>query len=182
MTTQNHAAINEQISVAIRNYVSKTRSADNARTTVLDTLVSFGWKSTDLISPKSADSTATVDGFKWIKEQIVLGFTADVQALLARETTKGLTQSTKDKRKYWQQQIGARLNDLKSGLKKREQAADDGAGGKARSFFVIVDDKMAEWEKRVTSEVSDADLQKDLIKAMRQVQTLIRKANLASKK
>lgn len=176
MTTHNHPALNDQIAVAIKSYVGKARGLDTARTTVLDLLVSFGWKSTDLLSPKSADSTATVDGYKWIKEQIVAGFTADVQTLLARETTKGLNQASKDKRKYWQQQIGARLNDLKSGLKKREQAASEGAGGKARSFYMIVDDQLATWEKRVKSEVSDADMQGQLIKAMRQVQALVRKA------
>lgn len=173
----NMPSIKPELGTAIKAYVAKARGLDAARSTALDLMTALGWKASDLLSPKSADSTATAEGYAWIKSQIVAGFTADVQKLLARETTKGMTDLQKVNRKYWQQQIGAKLNDLRSGLTKREQVkASGGASSRTRTFFEVADDQLAKWEKRLADEIADAKMQGEVMKAMRGLQALIRKA------
>ena len=51
------------------------------------------------------------------------GFTAAVQKLMAAPT-KSLQDVDKAEKRYWQQQIGARRNDFKRALEKREGRAD----------------------------------------------------------
>jgi len=170
-----------ELGKAIENFVGKARQTDTARVTVLDLMVAFGWKSTDLISPKSADSTATVETFEWLNHHIVLGFTVAAQKLLGAETTKGMSDEKKANRRYYQQQIGAKRNDLKTSLAKRESAKASGAASGKRGFYQIVDDQLATWIKRADRE---ADTLKGLDvvafkKEVAKLQAMVRKANKA---
>jgi hypothetical protein len=100
----------------------------------IDALVAAGMRSTDFISPKSKDglSTASPEKFEGINTAIVAGFTARGQKLLAAPT-KALSDADKAEKRYLQQQIGARRNDFKRGLEKREGAADNRAAQQPKS-------------------------------------------------
>ena len=116
--------INAKLASAIANAVSITNKSLRATQTAIDLFVAEGWKSTDLISPKgeASKSTATPEQFDELTKAIVAGFTPATQKLLDTPT-KALTESGKHNKRYAQQQIGARRNDFKRALEKREAIA-----------------------------------------------------------
>jgi hypothetical protein len=122
--------LSENAIARISQAVGATVKADKAMTSALDTLAADGIQSTDFISPKKTDSgsTASPELFNSINSAIVLGFAANVQTLLEKNT-KSLTDPQKTTKRYWQQQIGARRNDFKRAMEKRENvgATDSGA-------------------------------------------------------
>ena len=108
--------------------VAAVASAIRKIASSIDALHAGGMRSTDFISPKSKDgaSTSSPEQFEAINAAIVAGFTVRGQKLLAAPT-KALPEADKAEKRYLQQQIGARRNDFKRGLEKREGAADDRA-------------------------------------------------------
>lgn len=123
--------LSENAVARISQAVGATVKADKAMASALDTLASDGIQSTDFISPKKADSgsTASPELFDSINSAIVLGFTANARQLLEKNT-KSLTDPQKTTKRYWQQQIGARRNDFKRAMERRETAfgaTDSGA-------------------------------------------------------
>ena len=115
--------VNAKLASAIANAVSAATKSLRATQTAIDLFVADGWKSTDLISPKGKDSksTSTEERFAELTKAIVAGFTPATQKLL-ETNTKTLTDAGKANKRYWQQQIGARRNDFKTALAKREDA------------------------------------------------------------
>jgi hypothetical protein len=114
------------VAAAITSAVAATESAARKMASSIDALAAAGMRSTDFVSPKSKDggSTASPEQFEAINGAIVAGFTARVQKLMAAPT-KGLSDTDKSDKRYWQQQIGARRNDFKRGLEKREGKGGD---------------------------------------------------------
>lgn len=150
MTTKHNAPqLKEAVSKAISDYTSLARRTDKARTGVVDLAIANGFIATDFISPGKADSTATKETWDFLKSAVVAGFTQDVRDLLAKPTTAGLSDKAKSDRRYWQQQIGARMSDLKAAMKRREEAGQPGAGGSHRSPFQVIDEQVGKWEKRL---------------------------------
>jgi hypothetical protein len=125
MATTNKFAVTAAVITAA---VSAVEGAARKMQGAADTLHAEGIKSTDFISPKSkgGESTATEALFEQINAAIVAGFTARVQKLLAAPT-KALSDADKSDKRYWQQQIGARRNDFKRALEKREGVNDNRA-------------------------------------------------------
>jgi hypothetical protein len=123
------ANANEKQAVAafkvITTAVAAVEGAARKMASAADELHAADFKSTDFISPKSkgGESTATEEIFEKINAAIVAGFTARVQKLLAAPA-KSLGDADKADRRYWQQQIGARRNDFKRALEKREGVDD----------------------------------------------------------
>ena len=109
--------------------VQKASGAERAVTAAVDEFIASGFTSTDLISPKSKGSTVSQDEFNMINETIVAGFSATVRKLMS-VPVKSLSDNEKAERRYWQQQVGARRNDFKRQLEKRENA-DSGKAPKA---------------------------------------------------
>ena len=117
--------------------------ADKAGIAALDLLIADGFdKVTDYISPKSDGSTIHADEWTALKAAVVLGFTKTNQALLAKPT-KSLTETQKSDKRYWQQQIGARIGDFKTQISKRLNAdKSDGAGSRNRPLDQRVRDNL----------------------------------------
>ena len=111
----------------IASAVSATGKAERAMATAIDAMVSEGLTFTDFISPKTAGggSTASPEKFEEINRAIVLGFSQTAQKLLDTPT-KGLSETQKANKRYWQQQIGARRNDFKRALEKRVRIVEEG--------------------------------------------------------
>jgi hypothetical protein len=118
----------------ISQAVGATVKADKAMTSALDTLAADGIQSTDFISPKKAESgsTASPELFNSINSAIVLGFAAPIRTLLEKNT-KSLTDPQKTTKRYWQQQIGARRNDFKRAMEKREVGTTDSGAQRTRT-------------------------------------------------
>jgi len=113
---------------AITAAVVARRTADSKLESCIDALAANGALSTDFISPDSKKarkdgkvSTATKDDYAKARGAVVAGFTKAVQQLLDKPT-KSLEDIDKANKRYWQQQIGARLGDFHDGLAKREAA------------------------------------------------------------
>jgi hypothetical protein len=119
----------------IANAVAKGNTADRAKTTAVDAMVAAGFVSTDFISPKGKDSksTATDDLFGQINDAIVAGFAVRTQELVKAPSAKGMTDAQKLARRTGQQQIGAKRNDFKTALAKREDASASGNTSRTRS-------------------------------------------------
>ena len=117
----------------ITSTVKSAQAGVNAINSLIPVLIKHGFLSTTFLSPhtKNTKSTATVEQFDKINSCIVAGFSVPVQKLL-ETPTKGLTVAKKISKRYWQQQIGARRNDLSKALAKRESGGN-GAGGKPRT-------------------------------------------------
>jgi len=113
----------KETAAVITSAVKAQEGAARKLASAIDALVAAGMRSTDFISPKSksGDSTSTEEQFEAINTAIVAGFTVAVQKLLA-SPTKALGDVEKADKRYWQQQIGARRNDFKRALEKREGA------------------------------------------------------------
>jgi outer membrane PBP1 activator LpoA protein len=126
--------LNKAAASAITAAVAAVEGASRKMASSIDALVSAGMRSTDFISPKSKDglSTASPEQFDAINAAIVAGFTARSQKLLAAPT-KALPEADKAEKRYLQQQIGARRNDFKRGLEKREGVADNRAPQQPKS-------------------------------------------------
>ncbi len=105
--------------------VQKASGAERAVTAAVDEFIASGFTSTDLISPKSKGSTVSPDEYNMINETIVAGFSAPVRKLMS-VPVKSLSDDEKPERRYWQQQVGARRNDFKRQLEKRESAGESG--------------------------------------------------------
>ena len=109
--------------------------AEKQGAAAVDVLIAAGFdKPSDMVSPKTEGSTINVEEFNHINETIVMGFSADIQRLLAKPV-KSLTDAQKTTRRYWQQQIGAKRNDFKRALQRRIDAASpDGGASRTRTI------------------------------------------------
>jgi len=108
---------------AIGAWSGKSVQVDNAKVKAVDALHADGVTADMLIAPKGEVSPL----FDSVKVSIVSGFTATVQTLLKKDT-KGLNEAQKESKRYWQQQIGSKLKDLRNALARRE-AEDSGSDG-----------------------------------------------------
>lgn len=117
---------------AIGAWSGKTIAADKAKTKAVDSLHADGVTADMLEAPAKGESTVLFDS---VKVGIVLGFTAANQALLKKDT-KTLSEQQKSDKRYWQQQIGSKLKDLRKALRIREAQGQesDGAGSDKSSW------------------------------------------------
>lgn len=126
---------------AVTTYTSNRVGTDKKKVSMVDVLSADGVTAAMCKAPAKGEDTAFFDS---LKVAVVAGFTAQVQALLAKPA-KGLNDKQKKDRLYWQQQIGSVCKDVRRALEKREAAAaaaEAQANGEAE----------AEGEKKATQE------------------------------
>ena len=137
--------VTDLIGKSITNAVKKVNSSVKAMVSAIDLLRAEGFKSTNFISPqgKKSKSTSSQEMFDQLKSFVILGFDLRIQKLLDLPT-KSLTDKQKTDKRYWQQQIGARMADFRTALEKREK----GSGGNSS--------KPRTAEQRVRDNLNDA--------------------------
>lgn len=145
------------IASAITEAVALTGKAERKLGSTIDLLFAEGFKASDFISPKSDGSTASPEQFDGINTAIVAGFTKAAQALLAKPT-KSLEDADKAEKRYWQQQIGARRNDFKRGLEKREGMDDTRAARQPKAAIDKLTDALVNVEKIVQANEWEFDV------------------------
>ena len=106
-----------------------------------------------------------------VKTAIIAGFNTTVQKLLDTPTaTLGDVQKA-DKR-YWQQQVGSKMKDLRNALKKR--LASDEAGPVSSTMESRLDSVLSDWIKRLEkAEAAGFDLP-EMIKRLKYAKSLIK--------
>ena len=116
---------------AIGAWSGQSVKTDKIKVKVVDSLHADGVTPAMLLSPKDGADPAF---FGSVKAAVVAGFTSNVQTLLDKDT-KTLSDSQKTDKRYWQQQIGSKIKDLRNALVKREAQGEDGeARGNVASF------------------------------------------------
>ena len=157
---------------AIGTWSGKSREADNAKTKAVDALFADGVTAAMLVAPAKGESTVLFDS---VKVSIVLGFTATVQALLKKDT-KGLSEAQKGDKRYWQQQIGSKMKDLRNALTRRETqgAESDGAGSDKSTWEAtkrkVLSEMIAQAQKKESTTIKDISaFVKDLQSALARI-------------
>jgi len=142
---------------AIGAWSGKSREADNAKVKAVDGLYADGVTADMLKAPEKGESTVL---FESVKTSIVLGFTAQVQALLKKDT-KGLNEAQKENKRYWQQQIGSKMKDLRNALTRREaQGSESNGAGSDKSTWeatkrAVLADIIKQAQKKESSTIKD---------------------------
>lgn len=111
----------EKATQAVTSFVTKSVAADKSKVSAVDILRAEGVTSDMLDAPGKGEDRSFYDG--WLKPAIVAAFTDKVRALLDADT-KSLRENEKADKRYWQQQIGSKIKDLRAAIVKRERAED----------------------------------------------------------
>jgi hypothetical protein len=160
--------------VTVKTLENTTKWARNEGTArkdkqlVIDGLIADGVKPDDLLAPAKGGENLT---FVQMKDAVKAGMPAEARALMNAEV-KALTDASKAKRKYYQQQIGSLMKDLRkalnSRLAKKEKGARSGATVEARAL-----EALAAWKKKFQAqEAPSVDVTK-LIKALDSAMALL---------
>ena len=112
---------------AISAWSNKTLTTDKAKVKAIDALHADGVTADMLKAPGKDEPRALYDS---VQVSIVMGFTTAIQALLKKDT-KTLSEQQKADKRYWQQQIGSKLKDLRNALARREAQAEGSDGAEA---------------------------------------------------
>lgn len=159
---------------AIGAWAGQSVKVDNAKVKAVDSLYADGVTADMLKAPAKGESTVLFDS---VKVSIVLGFTATVQALLKKDT-KGLSEAQKESKRYWQQQIGSKLKDLRNALSRREAQGQesDGAGADKSTWEStkrkVLSEMIAQAQKKEASSIKDIGaFIKDLQSALARIPT-----------
>lgn len=113
----------------IADGVSKSILGQRAMSKAADALQAQEVTSDMLVAPKKDEDRSFYDS---VCGAVVLGFTQTVQDLL-RKDTKSLNETQKADKRYWQQQIGSKVKDLRNMLARRESASEGGDGANEKS-------------------------------------------------
>jgi len=156
-TKMSESILSTASSRALSQWSGKKVAATKGLSAVADALKADGIVSDDLVAVKGAKEPSPI--ITAVKVAIVAGFTVAVQELLKKET-KSLTESKKIEKRYWQQQIGSCLKDVRNALKTREGS---GAGGQ-RSLKELIH---AEVSKRMEQVQKDEQPNYDAVELLK---------------
>ena len=170
--TTNTAKLSTATVNAIGAWSGQSVKTANSMTKAIDSLHADGVTADMLKAPTKGEPTILFDS---VKLSIVMGFTTAVQALLKKDT-KGLKEADKENKRYWQQQIGSKLKDLRNALTRREAqgAESDGAGADKSSWEAtkrkVLADMISQAQKKEASSIKDmASFIKDLQSALARI-------------
>jgi hypothetical protein len=157
---------------AIGAWSGQSIKTANSMIKAVDSLHADGVTAAMLKAPDKGESSVL---FKSVKVSIVLGFTAAVQTLLVKDT-KTLTDAKKEDKRYWQQQIGSKMKDLRAALARREKQNEtsDGAGAAKSSWEsvkrTVLADMIKQAQGKEASKINDmAKFIKDLQSALARI-------------
>lgn len=161
---------------AIGAWSSKSVAVDNAKVKAVDGLFADGVTAAMLVAPEKGESTVLFDS---VKVSVVLGFTATVQALLKKDA-KGLSDEQKQAKRYWIQQIGSKMKDLRNALTRREEQAkaemegSEGAKARTASFDARLKKDLAAWIAKVEKVEGSSFSVIDMLKHLKSAVALIK--------
>ena len=155
---------------AIGSFVNTSVKTDKVKVKTLDILQSEGLVSADFVSPEKGQDRALYDG---LKAAVIFGFEVKVQNLLVKET-KTLDDDTKALKKYWQQQIGSKMKDLKNGLAKREKIEDGEEGEGVASFEARLKRDLTKYIAQIEKGEAFQFTVVDMLKYLRSASVLIK--------
>lgn len=133
-TKQATNAIGTQLSLstakAITVWSSQSVKEGRTKTVMIDGLHADAVTAEMLVAPKKDEPRALYDA---VQKLIVAGFAVSVQSLLAKDV-KTLNETQKTDRRYWQQQIGSKMKDIRNALTRRAQSGESDGASNAASW------------------------------------------------
>ena len=158
---------------AIGAWSGSTLKADKSKVKAVDALHADG-VTADMLKAPGKDEPRTL--YESVCIGIVTGFAANVQALLKKDT-KSLSEAQKKDKRYWQQQIGSKLKDLRNALARRERDASgesDGAEADKSTWEAtkrkVIAEIITQAQKKEASTIKDmAAFIKDLQSALARI-------------
>ena len=136
----------------IKGYVSKSLETDRARKKVIDSLIADGVTPFHLIAPKKGQDRQFFDGV--LKPAVVMGFSTTVQTLLATDTSS-LNETQKGEKRYWIQQIGSKIKDIRRAMLKRQEKGANERKTFAERIEAQIDKMIEDVQKKEDSGISD---------------------------
>jgi len=157
---------------AVRIWSGNSVTVDNSKVKAVDLLHADGVTAAMLEAPKKGESSVLFDS---VKLSIVLGFSSAVQLLLKKDT-KTLKESEKENKRYWQQQIGSKMKDLRAALARREKQGEesDGAGSKPASFDARLKKDLTAWIAKIEKLEGSSFPVVDMLKHLKSASSLIK--------
>jgi len=155
MSKSNVAVLSSAATRAVTQWSGKAVAADKGKSTMVEALRADGVVSDDLVYVKGKEDTVLV---KALKSAIVAGWTTTVQELLKKDV-KTLSEKQKAERRYWMQQIGSKIKDVRNALKTKENGA-----GKQRTLKQLIN---AEATKRMTQVQADEKPNYDAVELLK---------------
>ena len=166
----------ETVGKSVEDFSRAKTAADTKTGKALDEMHAGGLKSTDTLSPntkKDNGSTASPELYEGLRVCVVAGFSAYAQKLL-KAPTKSLSDVDKSAKKYWQEQIGARLNDIRKGLERREGKAAERAPQTPKSAVDKLRIALETAEKIVQGEAEWSFDAADFLKHLRDLNRMVK--------
>ena len=126
-----NVVLSEKVGKEITSFSNKSEKARRSAGSVANSMYKIGMRVSDCYAPTKgnlADGTSTTNPEQWalLKSYVVLGFDKKWQAALAPATTAGMTEMQKFQRSKAKSEIGAKINDLKAALERRDAIATGG--------------------------------------------------------
>jgi hypothetical protein len=167
---------------AIGDYTSKKIGAGKGLTKAVDGLYADGVRPEMMFAPKKDESRVF---YQSLEIAVKAGFSASAQAMMTTDV-KTLPEvgdskakanrdlKCKENRKYWQQQIGSGIKDLRNSLAKRFSAGSDGAEEDKSTWEStkrkVIAEIIAQAQKKESSKIADiAAFIKDLQSALARI-------------
>ena len=136
----------------IKGYVSKSLETDRAKKKVIDSLIADGVTPDHLVAPKKGQDRQFFDGV--LKPAVVMGFSTTVQTLLATDTSS-LNETQKSDKRYWMQQIGSKIKDIRRAMLKRQEKGANERRTFAERIEAQIEKLIEDVQKKEDSGISD---------------------------
>ena len=133
-----NVVLSEKVGKEITSFSNKSEKARRSAGSVANSMYKIGMRVPDCYAPTKknlADGISTTNPEQWalLKHYIVLGFDKSWRDALAPATTAGMTEMQKFRRGKAKTEIGAKINDLKGALERRDAEANDGKSGNTKT-------------------------------------------------
>ena len=175
VTMHNTPNLNDEVATMVGKFARHKTNGDKMETGLVSVLRVSGFKSTDCISPKSNNSTATDESFSFLKDSVINGLPKGVKELIEM-SAKAAGDKLVDgrNRSYWSKQPNSIVAAIGRALKKQEEIDAEIAAGNAapdtrtRTPEMMVRDGLADCVKRIQkADTFKADMDiDDIIKAI----------------
>jgi hypothetical protein len=136
----------------IKGYVSKSLETDRAKKKVIDSLIADGVRPDHLVAPKKGQDRQFFDGV--LKPAVVMGFSTTVQTLLVTDTSS-LNETQKSDKRYWIQQIGSKIKDIRRAMLKRQEKGANERRTFAERIEAQIEKLIEDVQKKEESGISD---------------------------
>jgi hypothetical protein len=157
--------VSQAAAKAIATYSSKDAATDKAKHAAVDVLVADGVSPEMIRAPKKGLDRSFYES---VCAAVVAGFEGPIRTLLAMDIN-AVPDNKKVIRKYWQQQIGSKVKDLRNALQRRSDSGD----GKEKKESTLESRIVRDLSKYITQLQKAEGFKGDLVGVIKDMQSAI---------